>query len=89
MSDFPRGGVLHRLAQVEKAIERVDGLCDAAEKKVDRLDEQVMGARGLSAAVTELADQVQSLRRAAWGLAAIIVTASIGFAFGVLALIGQ
>jgi hypothetical protein len=89
MSDEPRGGVLNRLVQVEKAIERIDGECDKANRNIASLREQVGGERGLSAAVTALAKEVASLRKAAYWVAGIIVASSIGFAFGVLALVPQ
>jgi cell division septum initiation protein DivIVA len=87
MNDTPRGGVLRRLDDVERAIERIDQECDKASRDIASLKEQVAGERGLSAAVTALAKEVASLRKAAYWVAGIIVASSIGFAFGVLALV--
>jgi hypothetical protein len=86
MNDAPQGGVLRRLSQVERAIERLDTYCDDANKEVASLREQISGERGLSAAITALAVEVAALRKAAYWVAGIIVASSIGFAFGVLAL---
>lgn len=82
-----RGGVLLRLQRVESSLHDLQTVVEGDNKALTRLDEQVTGERGLSAALDLLSGEVAGLRKAAWALAAIIVTASIGFAFGVLALI--
>jgi hypothetical protein len=83
------GGVLSRLADIQRAVERLDGAVEKDGKAIALLEEQIGGDRGLNEAVKALAEQVSGLRRAAWWLAGIIVTSSIGFAFSVMLLIGQ
>jgi hypothetical protein len=83
----PRGGVLGRLADVEEAVKHINEDREEINQGISLLKEQVGGERGLSAAVTALAKEVASLRKAAYWVAGIIVASSIGFAFGVLALV--
>jgi hypothetical protein len=87
MNDAPQGGVLRRLAQVERAIERLDIYCDSANKEVASLREQISGERGLSAAINALSQEVASLRKAAYWVAGLLVASSIAFAFSVLTLV--
>lgn len=59
----------------------------AMEEKVNLHEEQINGRRGVQSALNELAVEVRSLRKAAYWVGGIIVASSIGFAFGVLALV--
>lgn len=47
-------------------------------------EEQINGERGLSATIDALTVEVKGLRKAAYWLAALIVSSSIAFAFSVL-----
>lgn len=78
------------LEDIRKLQETVDSLRERAvanAKKIDRHEEQISGERGLSAAINELSVEVRGLRKAAYWLAGLIVTASISFGFSVLVLI--
>jgi len=61
---------------------------DETARAVGRHEEQISGDRGLSAAITTLADEVKSMRRAMWTVGGGIVLAAVGFAFSVLQLTG-
>jgi hypothetical protein len=61
---------------------------NATRDAVHRHEEQISGDRGLSVAITQLADEVKSMRRAMWTVGAGIVVSAVGFAFSVLTLVG-
>jgi hypothetical protein len=70
--------------QLREVVHSVQELAEANRAQLERTEEQINGTRGLSVAITQLAAEVQSLRKAAYWLAALIVASSIGFAFSVL-----
>lgn len=72
-----RREVAEALSQLEKV-----------RSTTERHEEQINGQRGLSAAIDALAVEVRSLRKAMYWVAGLIVAGSIGFAFGVLQLVG-
>ena len=59
------------------------------EKRLSGLvHEQINGERGLSAVINQQTTEIKGLRKAAYWVAGLIISGSIGFAFSVLALIG-
>lgn len=72
---------VHRLQEKCKTLESEK---DALEKRVDRLDEQVNGQRGISAAITTVLTEVGALRKGMYYVAGLIMAACITFAFSVL-----
>jgi tetrahydromethanopterin S-methyltransferase subunit B len=68
-----RGGLVYRMEQLEAAVRHLDATVQEQAKALARLE--------------PLSDEVKSLRKAAYWVAGIIVASSIGFAFGVLALL--
>lgn len=90
--DAPRRGgssslQAYLLSRLEKEVEAIDKQVDANRSDLERHEEQLNGARGISAALEALAIEVRSLRRAAYWVAGVIVVASITFAFSVLQLV--
>ncbi len=81
------GGALSRIRELEKTVDKLEAGREADAQKIALLEEQVSGSRGLEKAIVALADEVASIRKSGYWLAGIIIAASIGFAFGVLALV--
>jgi hypothetical protein len=81
------GGALQRVRELERAVDHLEERAQQDAKKIALLEEQISGSRGLEKAVVALADEVAGVRRSGYWLAGIIIAASIGFAFGVLALV--
>lgn len=59
---------------------------DERERRLGRLEEQVNGERGISAAITQQTQEIASLRKAAYWVAGVIITGSVGFAFAAMSL---
>lgn len=57
------------------------------EGQIAKLEEQVNGERGISAAINANTQEIRSFRKIGYWLIGLIVAASIGFGFGVLVLI--
>lgn len=81
--------LLEDVAKLTRETHEIRDELDVVRADVDRHEEQQNGKRGTSAAIDILSAEVRSLRRAAYVVAGIIVTASIGFAFSVLQLVGN
>lgn len=60
---------------------------DVQGRALGSYEEQINGRRGMQAAINDLTLEVRSLRKAAYWVAGILIASSIGFAFGVLALV--
>lgn len=81
------GGALSRIRELEKTVDRLEDRAEQDAKQIALLEDQISGSRGLQAAVVALAEEVAGVRKSGYWLAGIIIAASIGFAFGVLALV--
>lgn len=78
--------LLGDVQKIREDLKAVRAELDEYGRAVGRHEEQISGDRGLSAAITGLADEVKSMRRAMWTVGAGIVLAAVGFAFSVLQL---
>jgi 23S rRNA A1618 N6-methylase RlmF len=79
--------LLEDVAQMKTAIKAVQEVAEESKRILSLQGEQLNGERGIQATINHLAKEIQGLRRAAYWLAALIVTSSIGFAFSVLTLL--
>ncbi len=76
---------LQRMQERQAALaERLDALAKSSE----RYDEQINGERGLSAAIRELAQEIEDLRKSVRNVGGMIIASSLGFAISVLAVFG-
>jgi hypothetical protein len=76
--------IISDIARLQETLREVSDQVEANKSMLERHEEQISGTRGLSAAINSVADEVKSLRKAAYWVAGLIVTSSIGFAFSVL-----
>ncbi|HEU4364548.1 MAG TPA: hypothetical protein VFT13_03695 [Candidatus Krumholzibacteria bacterium] len=74
---------VHRLQEKCKTLEDE---ADKREKRLSRLEEQVIGERGISATLNSQTREIASLRKAAYWVAGVIVVGAITFAFAALQL---
>jgi hypothetical protein len=78
------------LADLDKIRQEVESLSERVNSDhsvVTRHEEQIAGKRGISETLENLANEIQSLRRAAYWVAGIIIAGAITFAFSTLTLI--
>lgn len=74
---------VHRLQDKCKDLEAQG---EQREKRLGRLEEQINGERGISAAVNEQTREIKGLRKAAYWVAGVIVAGAITFAFAAMSL---
>ncbi len=80
--------IANDLQDVRKDVQTLKGQVESSQGGLARHDEQINGVRGLSAAITELAEEVQAMRRAMWTVGGGIVLSAVGFAITVLSVFG-
>jgi hypothetical protein len=79
------------LVEDVRKLQRDQAKSDATNEELQRelttLKEQINGKRGMSAAIDTLTTEVRGLRKAAYWVAGVIITAAISFAFTTMTLI--
>ena len=81
--------LLSELHAMRKQVAELAAALDAAEALVSRHEEQINGQRGLQRALDENTQEIKGLRKAAYWVAGLIISSSVGFAISVLLLIPQ
>lgn len=76
------------LRTIRVELERVAVAVEENHAVIARHEEQISGARGLSVAIQDVAQEIKSLRKAAYWVGGVIVAGAITFAFSVMALVG-
>lgn len=76
--------IITDIQRLSDAVREVEAQVEKNRSLLERHEEQISGTRGLSAALNALAEEVKSLRKAAYWVAGLIMASSIGFAFSVL-----
>jgi hypothetical protein len=76
--------ILNDISRLTEGLRELEAQVEKNRSLIERHEEQISGVRGLSAALNTLADEVKSLRKAAYWVAGLIMASSIGFAFSVL-----
>lgn len=81
--------LLTDVQQLRVEVGEIKDLVEVNRSGLERHEEQINGRRGQSAAIDAVASEIKSLRRAAYWVAGIIVSGSIGFAFTVFELMNR
>ncbi len=67
----------HRLKELERDVEKIEGVADTAAAKVALHHEQISGDRGLQKAIEELKDELTALRRSMYAVATAVVGGAV------------
>lgn len=76
--------IITDIQRLTEAVSEVERQVERNRSMLEKHEEQISGTRGLSAAINSVAEEVKSLRKAAYWVAGLIMASSIGFAFSVL-----
>ena len=75
--------------RLTQSVAQLTSLEENTAKLAAAHEQQISGDRGISDTLVTLAEEIRSLRRAAYWVAGIIVAGSITFAFSALTLLGH
>ncbi len=81
--------LLTDVTKLQTEIERVVNELDTVSRSVASHEEQISGVRGITATLEQIAQEIKSLRKAAYWVAGIIITGAVTFAFSALTIVGH